>query len=260
MRRPKKHAQRPNAVVYVRVSSEEQVHNLSLDTQQQRTVAYCTRNNWPVVGVFRDEGKSAKTIQREEFQKMLRFCSDRANGVGYVVVNDLSRFSRNTADSLATSAYFASIGVKLRSVSESLDESPSGTFTATVIHAANQLENDIKAVRTKSGMLEAASIGRFPHKAPLGYRNILGAPKKSTNIEPDPETGPLVVKAFELIATGSYSTADALRKVTQLGLKTAKGKSVSAQTFQKILVNPLYKGVIHLPNGTSQAPAISLRW
>lgn len=100
MRRPKKRIDRPNAVVYCRVSTDEQVQNLSLPVQKQRTLAYCTHEGWPVVQVFRDEGESAKTTKREEFQRMLRYCHDPANRVGYVVVNDLSRFSRNANDLL----------------------------------------------------------------------------------------------------------------------------------------------------------------
>ena len=65
---------RMNAVVYCRVSTKEQVSNLSLRTQQERCVEHCTRNGWYVQQVFRDEGESAKTSDRTQFQRMLAFC------------------------------------------------------------------------------------------------------------------------------------------------------------------------------------------
>ncbi len=253
MRKLKMPDQRLNAVIYLRVSSEEQVQNHSLPTQQQRTIAHCTANGWPVVREFRDEGKSAKTTDREDFKTMVRFCSDPVNSVGYVVVSDLSRFSRQAMDQMEVRAQLLAAGVRLRSVSETIDETASGNLVANLFGAFNQFDNDRKAERTKAGMLKAASIGRWPHKAPLGYRNIIGA-KKGPNIEPDSDTAPLMLKAFEMAATGLHSSAEILRHVNQLGLKTAKGKPVTPQTFQKTLQNPIYKGVIHLPEWDFTGP------
>ena len=50
----------------------------------------------------------------------------------------------------------------------------------------------------------------------------------------DPVNGPLVQKAFELMASGRYATQDEVRKtVTALGLRTKKGKNVSKQSIRK---------------------------
>ena len=241
MRKPKKQQERTNAVIYCRVSTEEQVTNLSLATQQQRAIAHCAHEGWPVVQVFRDEGRSAKTTQREEFQKMLRYCGDAANGVGYVVVNDLSRFSRNTNDLITTRTALFAAGVSLRSVSESIDETMTGNFLTVVLGAVNQLQNEQKAERTKSGMQAAAELGRWPHKAPIGYRNI--TPQgDGPNVVPDSKRSALVKLGFDLAATGLHSKAEILRTVTARGLETAKGKPLSPQTFQKMLENPFYAG------------------
>jgi DNA invertase Pin-like site-specific DNA recombinase len=215
MKNRKKSIVKTNAVLYLRVSSEEQVKNLSLATQQQRTVAHCAQMGWPVVEVFRDEGRSAKTTQR--------------------------------------GAQLIAAGVLLRSVSETIDETSTGTLMTNIFAAMNQFDNDRKAERTKTGMLKAASIGRWPHKAPLGYRNVVGA-RVGPNIVPDPDSSALVKKAFELAATGLHSKADILRTITQLGPRTAKGKPLSAQTFQKTLVNPIYKGMIVLPEWDFSGP------
>jgi DNA invertase Pin-like site-specific DNA recombinase len=65
-----------NAVVYCRVSTKEQVQNLSLGTQQGRCVDFCTRNDWAVLKIFRDEGESAKTTDRTRFKEMLAFSKE----------------------------------------------------------------------------------------------------------------------------------------------------------------------------------------
>jgi site-specific DNA recombinase len=246
MKKPKKSFDRPNAVIYCRVSTDEQVENLSLSTQQQRSITYCSQNGWPVAEVFRDEGTSAKTTQREEFQRMLLYCRDPAKRVGYVVVNDLSRFSRNTNDLIATRALLFAAGVLLRSVSESIDETSSGNFMTTIFGAVHQLNNDVKSELTKTGMQAAAALGRWPHKAPLGYLNIIPT-GDGPNVVPDPKRAELVRKAFDLAATGLHSQAEILRHITNLGLDTAKGKPLSIQTFQKMLLNPFYAGCMVFP-------------
>ncbi len=113
MKRRKRRVDRTNAVIYCRVSTEEQVNNLSLATQEQRAISHCARLGWPVVAVFKDEGRSAKTTQRDEFQRMLRFCDDQSNSVGFVVVHDLSRFTRNANDLITTRAALFAAGVVL---------------------------------------------------------------------------------------------------------------------------------------------------
>ncbi len=246
MKKPKAHVQKNNAVIYCRVSTEEQVENLSLGTQRQRAITYCSQNGWPVKEIFQDEGKSAKTTQREEFQRMLRYCLDPTNAVGFVVVHDLSRFSRNVNDQNMARAQLLASRIALRSVSEPIDETSTGNFMTTMFGAAHQLDNERKSERTKIGMQAAAAEGRWPFKAPLGYRNLVGS-RKGPNIVPDGKAADLVRRAFELFSTGLHSQAEVLRIVTGLGLQTAKGKSLSPQTFQKILENPIYAGWVAIP-------------
>jgi site-specific DNA recombinase len=246
MRNRQKRLARTKAVIYCRVSTAEQVENLSLSTQEQRCIGYCSQKGWPIVRIFREEGESAKTTQRTEFQEMLKFCLDKNNGVGFVVFNDLSRFSRTSEDSILTRAQLFSEGIMIRSVTETIDETSTGNFMTNVFAAVHQLDNDRKAERTKTGMLAAAAAGRWPFKAPLGYQNAIGT-RQGPNIVPDKNTSALVKKAFELFATGLHSKAEVLRVITSHGLQTAKGKPLSPQTFQKMIENPIYAGWVAIP-------------
>jgi len=103
---------------------------------------------------------------------------------------------------------------------------------------------------------QAVSAGRFPWRAPLGYINIGG--KDGPNIKPDSERAALITRAFQLVATGRYKKADVLRIVTDEGLKTARGKSLTPQTFQALLKNPLYAGWVTLPSDESFLPVKGL--
>jgi site-specific DNA recombinase len=237
---------RTNAVIYCRVSTDEQVENLSLSTQRERSISFCSQNGWGVVRIFVDEGKSAKTTQRAAFQQMLTFCQDAKNAIGYVVVHDLSRFSRSNLDQQVTRASLLAAGVLLRSVSEMIDETAFGMLTSGMTGVFNEFDNNRKRERTVIGMQKAASLGRFPFAAPLGYINILGS-REGPNLGPDPKTAKFVQKAFELAAEGIHTKAEILRTLNGLGLQTKRGLPLSAQTFQKMLLNPIYAGWVVIP-------------
>ena len=53
------------AVIYVRVSTNEQTENLSLPTQLKACEEYCGRQGFNVLARFREEGESAKTEKSE---------------------------------------------------------------------------------------------------------------------------------------------------------------------------------------------------
>src|ERR1035437_4489683 len=95
MSKKRSDAPRNNAVIYIRVSTQEQVENLSLDTQESRCQDLCKKKGWNLLEVFREEGQSAKTTQRDELQRMLRFCKNPRNAVGIIVGFDFSRFALN---------------------------------------------------------------------------------------------------------------------------------------------------------------------
>ena len=61
------------AVIYVRVSSDEQVNGTSLDQQEAQCRKYCKEKGFEVVAFFREEGVSAKTINRKEFIRSIEF-------------------------------------------------------------------------------------------------------------------------------------------------------------------------------------------
>jgi site-specific DNA recombinase len=237
-----------NAVIYCRVSTKEQVSNLSLDTQEGRCKELCERNGWRIVRVFREEGASAKTTQRQELQRMLAFCEAHKGDIGFVIVNDLSRFSRDLADSLALETGLNEIGIRLRSATEEVDETPTGRFMSNLKAVINQHDNDIKADRTKLGMKASIDLGRFPFKGAIGYENVGTA--SGVNLIPDAVRAPLIQKAFELIAERTMTQREVLNTVGKMGLTTRSGEDVTSQTFHRLLRNPIYAGWVVVPSWT----------
>lgn len=233
-----------NAVIYIRVSTKDQVQNQSLPTQLKACQQYCNREGWGVVAVFEDAGESAKTADRPGFQRMLEFCRTATNHVKFVVVFNLTRFSRNTHDFVVVRTLLQRCGVSLRSATEPLTEDPVGTLTANILAAIGQFDNDEKARRTTVGMKAALDLGRWPFKPPLGY---LVAPEGDGRIVPDPVAAPLIREAFETFAGGEIEKNAVLRRATAAGLRTARGRPLTAQSFSAILKNPIYAGWVNVP-------------
>ncbi|MFB3778482.1 MAG: recombinase family protein [Bryobacteraceae bacterium] len=236
------------AVVYCRVSTEEQAGNFSLETQERECRRYCEREGLTVLEVF-SEAESAKSLDRDRFMEMLHFCRKNHKTVGAVVVYNVSRFSRQAHDHQVVRSLLSGLRINLRSATEPIGETPFGRLNETMMSAWAQFDNEVKAERTKAGMEAAARAGKWPFRAPIGYVNLPVGKGKITNLGIDAERAPLIRKAFELCATGDYSKADVLRTVTELGLTVPdNGRPLSAQTFDKLLRNPLYVGYIVIPS------------
>ena len=236
------------AVLYVRVSTDEQANGpLNLSNQEKRCRDYCDAKDLPVLEVFVDRGVSARSADRPEFQRMLAYCREHRHKVGYVIVQDLSRFARNNQDQAEAIADLEQNGVLLRSTYESnIDETAAGKLAANFLGGMNQFFSDSLSERMKDRTYQAVLAGRFPWRAPIGYQNIKC--REGANIVPDEERAPLIRKAFEHMATGRYRKTEVLKIVTDEGLTTMRGKPLTTQTFQAVLRNPLYAGWIVLRN------------
>jgi site-specific DNA recombinase len=254
----RKTRQGSGAVVYVRVSTDEQANGpLNLQNQERRCSDYCKRMGFPVVKVFTDAGESARSTDRPAFREMLVYCKTNQSNVAFVVVQDLSRLARNLQDQGQTFLELSKIGILVRSVNESsVDESPEGKMQAGIFGTFNEYFSNALAKKMKERTRAAASAGRFPWKAPIGYKNVGG--NLGANIVPDPERAPLIARAFELVATGRYKKTEVLKMVTNDGLRTVRGKELTPQTFQALLVNPLYAGWVRLPSDESFVPVRGL--
>jgi site-specific DNA recombinase len=234
---------RTGAVIYRRVSTKEQSTNLSLPLQEKTCRAYCEKNGWEVLKVFTDS-ESAKTLDRTNFQLMLDFCGMNYKKIAAVVVHDGTRFSRETADALYVEAILHGKGIVVRFATQPVDDSPAGQLMKTMIYAYATFDNKTKAQRSIAGMKEAIESGLWVHRAPLGYINVSPVDCEAPNLLPDPQRAPLIRRAFEEYADGSFQKSQVLEHVTSLGLKDIAGRPVIAQSFDKMLRNPVYTGLI----------------
>ena len=94
---------------------------------------------------------------------------------------------------------------------------------------------------TSEAMADAASAGRFPGCAPVGYLNAAGPAGKGLEI--DPIKAPLVREAFRLAAVGMVpeKISEALWRK---GLRSRRGKRMGQSAVRRMLANPVYLGFV----------------
>lgn len=230
------------AVVYCRVSTKEQVDDgNSLVTQEKSCKEYALKNGYEIAKIFVERGESAKTANRTELQKMLAYCSNRKNPVSVIIVYKIDRLSRNTYDYGSLKVYFKKYGIAIKSVSENLENTPTGNLMETMLSGFAQFDNDVRAERCSGGMREAVREGRWVWLGPVGYKmtRVLGKATITQN-----EMAPLILKAFEMLSLGIYPVDEVLRVMTKEGLVFPSGKKIGKTYFHKIIRNKLYCGIM----------------
>jgi DNA invertase Pin-like site-specific DNA recombinase len=220
------------AVLYVRVSTEDQVDGTSLASQEQDGRRWCASHGVALrdADVFHDDGLSAKTRDRPGLKAALA----AAKGRTCFVVHKLDRLSRVTAEALAIRAELQRLGVELVSVSEPISGDIYGEAIGTVLMAFSQLDNQVRAVRSQRGMVEQAKRGGWVSKAPVGFLNV---PKSNPPaLEPDPDAAPPIQQALRRFAAGATDMAGCLFELRAAGLS----KSAASQVLRR----PVYGGML----------------
>lgn len=218
-----------------------------METQERQCREFAASQGWQVARVFVDKGESAKTADRTEFLAAIKFCAERRPE--FFLVHKLDRFSRNAQDHWAIREALLKYDTKLRSCSESIDESPEGEFMGGIHSLVAQFDNARRAQRTKQGMIERAREGYWVWSPPLGYHKPFRG--KKTNIIPEPRLAPIIRAGFEEYAKGGRTYEALAAFWTRQGLLTRHGKPIKMQEVQKMLRNPVYCGVIKAFGGES---------
>ena len=243
------------AVIYTRVSSEEQVSGTSLDFQEEQCRIYCKNKGIEVLEVFREEGASAKTAVRAEFLRAIEFCRKNRGSVNYFVVAKVDRFARNTEDHFAVRKMLLDFGVQLHSVSEPIGgNSPIEKLFETLLAGFADFDNAIRRQRCMDGMSERINQGIYPWMPPLGYLPTNTSRQGLKKTEPDPPDEilfPIIQRALVEFSKGKTSKMELVRLMDSWGFSTKRGgKRTHVQIIDKMLSEKrlkFYSGIIENP-------------
>lgn len=175
---------------------------------------------------------------------MARLADDPS--IDCLVVHKLDRLARNLEDHAAVRAALRKAGVRLRSVTETLEDSASGKLVEGILASIAEFYSANLAQEIRKGMDQKAAQGGWPARAPFGYRNVrrdgVGRRRESV-LEPD-EQAPLVMWAFERYATGELSLDALTDALAEKGLRNRPGNPPGKSAVHRMLRNPVYAGVV----------------
>jgi site-specific DNA recombinase len=272
--------QRPQrAAIYARVSTDEQKKNESIKTQLQALDHWVTMQDLlgrPVIIVERylDDGVSGALVPLAERPAGKRLLADAAQKrFASVLVYKLSRFGRDTQDTINCAHQLDHYGVILKSITEDFDmSSPAGRFMFNMLAATAGFQRDSQMEHALEGMERCASAGAWlGGMVPYGYY-VLGQKKHARLAVSDlPLPGLELSQAdvirlmYRLLIEDKWSCERIARHLNTLGVPTAytlldrkvtlkrRGHSEAHATaglwtyatVRKIIINPVYKGEHH---------------
>jgi site-specific DNA recombinase len=241
------------AVIYCRVSTQEQVEGFSLSMQELACREYCKKKNWNVLRLFSDEGESAKTADRPRFKEMLAFCEKHHHLIGQVVLYRLDRFSRNKIDFFTITAMLKKNGIKLVSVTQGIEDTPEGSLMEGIVACFGEYESAVIGIRTTDGMKEARRQGRLTNAPPVGYK-FSTSPEGNSLVVIDPERGPHISEAFRMYASGNFTKTQIAKHLSLMGYTSPRGKKgLSPQDLDRMLHNKTYRGLVFIDDAEGYA-------
>ena len=222
---------------YSRVSTDKEEQLNSLDNQKNYFKDYIKSNkNWIHVNSYIDEGISGtSTSKRENF---LRMINDAKEGkIDLILTKEISRFSRNTIDSIKYTQELLKHGVIVLFLSDNINTIyPDSEFRLTLMASMAQDEIRKLSERVKFGIKRSIKEGK------VGGSHLTGYYKKDGKLIINKKEEPIIKTLFNMYATNEYSFKEISNRLASLGYFTKKGKKYSDTTLKKMLTNPRYKG------------------
>ena len=237
---PKAQTVKRRVAGYARVSTDSEEQQTSYAAQVEYYTSYIQeRSDWEFVKVYTDEGISAtNTKHRDGFNQMI---SDALDGkIDLIVTKSVSRFARNTVDSLTTVRKLKEKGIEVYFQKENIYTLDSkGELLITIMSSLAQEESRSISENVTWGQRKRMADGKvsLPYGRFLGYR-------KGENGLPEivPEEAEIIRFIYRNFMHGDTPHHIA-EKLTLKGISTPGGKRIwSASTIESILTNEKYKG------------------
>lgn len=225
---------------YCRVSTDDKEQKTSYEAQIQYYTNKINKNpDWQMAGIFADEGiTGTQAKKRPEFLKMIRLCRQRK--IDIILTKSLSRFARNTVDSLKYIRELKELGIAVISEKENINTlTAESEMLITIMSCFAQAESESISKNVSWGVRQSFKNGNVPIK----YKTLLGYKKGADGL---PEIVPEEAEIVRLIYR-SYLDGMSLKQIADTlnsrGLRTKhKNASWQIEIVKSILVNEKYSG------------------
>ncbi|MCE5300901.1 MAG: recombinase family protein [Spirochaetia bacterium] len=215
------------AVLYVRVSSEEQETNTSLDSQEKTGRQYAEKNGLDIVklwrgpeSAWRNDTKDDGDRIRKNFNEMLDFVAD--NKIKHLIFDVPDRLTRNEDDKIRIRKLIKHDGItvhfaRTNKILHKYSDSDEFFMFGIEVLMAEKYSADLSK-RIRKGMDATVAMGRFPAIAPMGYTNN----PVTKILDVDPVRAPFVQMAFRLKAYENKSIDEITEILYRKGLRSRK--------------------------------------
>ena len=156
---------------YCRVSTEEEEQQSSYEAQCTYYIdKIMTNPEWTMAGIFADEGISGtSTKNRDDFNRMIRRC--RQKKIDLILTKSISRFARNTLDSLKYIRALKGMGIGIIFEKENINTLETDTeLIITFMSAFAQSESESISANVRWGKRQAMKEG----KASVNFKKLYG--------------------------------------------------------------------------------------
>lgn len=230
---------------YCRVSTGDESQQTSYTTQKAFYTDLITKKpGWIFAGIYADEAKSGTNREhREEFNRMMKDAMD--GKLDYIVTKSISRFARNTIDSLTCTRELRQLKppVGIYFEKENIDTlDAKGELILTILSALAQDESRSISDNIRWSIQKKFQAG-VPHinlKRMLGYE--LGENKQWVIV---PEQAEIIRYIFDRFVKGQTANKIA-RELNQMGRTTVNGRKWTASAVLIVLRNEKYVGDIEM--------------
>ena len=155
---------------YCRISTDSDDQKNSLENQKKYFSEYIDRDpSWELVKVYADEGTSGtSTAKRVQFNNMIS--NALAGGIDLIVTKEVSRFARNTVDTLQHIRELIANNVRVIFINDNIDtKDKDSEFRLTIMASVAQEESRKNSERTKWGMMRRMESGKVTIIDLYGY-------------------------------------------------------------------------------------------
>ena len=223
---------------YARVSSESDEQLNSLGNQIRYYEDFIRKNaSWTFVPGYIDEGLSGiSTKRRENFNRMVD--DAEAGKFDLVITKEISRFARNTLDSIQYTRQLLNAGVGVFFQNDNINTfDEDSELRLSIMSSIAQDELRKLSSRVKFGHQQA-----IKQNVVLGNSRIFGYVKDDGRLVIDEEQAVMVRELFELYATDEYSMKQLETLFWEKGYRNHNGKKIAHSTMSGMISNPKYKG------------------
>jgi site-specific DNA recombinase len=238
------YSRKRRVAAYARVSTDKEEQESSFDAQ----VSYYTQKiqanpQWVFVEVYADEGITGTSMKkRDGFNRMID--DALAGKIDLILTKSVSRFARNTVDSLTTVRKLKDKGVEVYFEKENIYTLDSkGELLITIMSSLAQEEARSISENTAWGRRKQFADGKYS----LAYSTFLGYDKgPNGELVINEDEAPIIRRIYDeyLAGLSPYMIA---KKLTADGIETPAHKTVwQPSTVQSILTNEKYYGAATL--------------